>query len=84
MSEAHLQDADATSFDFGFEVTSFRYGSGATAVVGLTFTSIQDASKGPNGDTCDTWYLNYTLSAATGTWLIDGAQPQFGSGHTPC
>jgi len=37
----------------------------------VTFTSVQAPDKGPNGDSCDNWDLDYSMIPSAGTWLID-------------
>jgi hypothetical protein len=32
----------------------------------VSFTSLQSASQGPNGDTCDIWSLDYTMDQVKG------------------
>jgi hypothetical protein len=79
----HLATQDATSFAFGFTVQSARYLDPNTVVVGLSFTSIQDPSKGPDGEGCTDWSLAYTMRRVGGAWLIDYVI-LIGPGHTPC
>jgi len=81
----HFAEGDATSYDFGVTVLDAAQLAPGTVVVGIGFTSLQDATHGPNGDTCDNWTLDYTLiQAADGSWLIDSTQPHLGSLHTTC
>ena len=54
-----------------------------TAVAFVTFDSTQAASQGPNGDTSDSWTLDYTMKLVDGRWLIDRVLGQKGSTHTP-
>jgi len=50
-------------------------------LAGVTFTSRQAAAYGPNGQTCTTWSLVYTLSVApAGTYAI----VRTSGTHTPC
>jgi serine protease Do len=84
-SEAAFANGDATSYDFDQRVLAGRQVDVATAKVALQFTSIQAADKGPNGDTCDLWTLNYTMIAgAGGRWYIDHASPYHGRSHQAC
>jgi S1-C subfamily serine protease len=45
----------------------------------ITFTSVQDAALGANGQVCSLWGLTYVLVRAEGQWRIDRATPQPGS-----
>lgn len=48
---------------------------GAGAVeVDVTFTSTQDATFGPNGQTCTKWQLAYDMVGPGPGWLIRGAR----------
>lgn len=80
-----LANGDATSYDFDLGVLDAKQTSATAATVGLQFTSIQDPSKGPNGDSCDVWTLNYSMIQDTaGTWNIDATTPYHGTSHTSC
>jgi serine protease Do len=60
---------------------------GEERVVWVTFTSRQDAGKGPSGraqETCTNWSLDYVLTRLNGLWLIDDSRPHDGTGHMPC
>jgi hypothetical protein len=51
----------------------------------VTFTSHQNASQGPDGDTCDNWSLQYEMDSLPSGWVIDqttsiGSAPT----STPC
>jgi serine protease Do len=51
----------------------------------VTFTSVQASEKGPDGDTCDNWDLDYTLIPSGDTWLIDNVLGHNGGRtHTSC
>lgn len=59
--------------------------SAYSADVALGFTSLQRSDKGPGGDVCDQWTLDYTMiRLADDVWYIDNAQPFHGAGHTSC
>jgi hypothetical protein len=75
---------DSTSYDFNFNLVSIATQSPGVDVAALDFTSVQDAAKGPNGDTCDNWTLNYTMVDTGGTWLIDSATGQNGVTQSAC
>jgi serine protease Do len=81
----HFAEGDATSYDLGVTVLDAQQLAPGTVLVGIGFTSLQDAAHGPNGDTCDNWTLDYALiQAADGSWLIDSTKPHLGSLHTTC
>jgi hypothetical protein len=75
---------DATSYDSDIQLLDARQVDADTATVALSFTSLQRADKGPNGDTCDLWSLNYTMIRIGGAWYIDNAGAYGGSNHTSC
>ena len=77
-------DGASTSYDFNFTLGTITTQPDGTDEVPLSFTSVQDAAYGPNGDTCDNWTLDYTMINNGGTWLIDSAAGQGGSTHTTC
>jgi serine protease Do len=79
-----LASGDSTSYDFNFNLLSITTQSPGVDVAALDFTSVQDSAKGPNGDACDIWTLNYTMVDTGGTWLIDSATGQNGVTHTAC
>jgi serine protease Do len=63
----------SSSFDSDFTLPAVGPGSGGSYVVEVIFTSLQSASKGPGGDTCDIWDLNYQLLPSGGAYLINAA-----------
>lgn len=52
--------------------------------VTLSFTSTQSPANSPDGQPCDNWSLVYTVVLTGGTWLIDRAVGENGSGYRPC
>jgi serine protease Do len=74
----------STSFDFNISMGKVTRSSAHTDQAPLSFTSIQDSAKGPNGDTCDNWALKYTMRDVGGVWLIDTVTGQHGSTHKAC
>ncbi|MGH9130519.1 MAG: hypothetical protein ACRDWV_02350, partial [Acidimicrobiales bacterium] len=51
----------------------------------ISFTSLQSANQGPNGDTCDDWSLDYTMDDVGGVWLIASAAGHAGGpANTSC
>jgi hypothetical protein len=83
-SEQTFASGDSTSYDFNFNLASVTTQSSGVDVAQLSFTSVQDAAHGPNGDTCDAWTLNYTMVNVNGTWLIDSAGGQNGVTYSAC
>lgn len=84
-SEASFADGDATSYDSNITVLDAHAVDASTVTVALAFTSLQTADKGPNGDTCDNWTLQYTMvQGPDGTWYIDGTQAYGGAEHIAC
>lgn len=79
-------EGDSTSYDSDINVLDAVQTSQAAARVALSFVSIQDASKGPGGDTCDLWTLEYTMVEYTpGEFLIDDVDPYRGRPeHVAC
>lgn len=82
---ATFREGVLTTFDSDIEIVSAGTKPEGGVIVGLTFTSIQDAAHGPDGDTCDVWTLDYHFVQDAGqTWLIDKALGRDGSTHHPC
>jgi len=78
-------DGTSTSYDDQVTVRSVTEGPGDSVVAHVTFTSVQASEKGPDGDTCDNWDLDYTLILSGGSWLIDKvAGHNGGRTHTSC
>jgi serine protease Do len=61
----------STSFDDQVIVLSVTPGPGQSVMAHVTFASVQASEKGPDGDTCDNWDLDYTLIPSGDSWLID-------------
>lgn len=55
-----------------------------TRIVEMTYTSRQDPSLGPEGESCTEWHLRYTFVQIDGRWLIDRATPVGEDWHKPC
>jgi S1-C subfamily serine protease len=84
-SYREFSQGDATSYDSDIEVLDAKRIDAGTVDVALSFVSLQRADKGPSGETCDTWTLQYTMRVSPdGSWLIDGVAPYGRSDHTPC
>jgi hypothetical protein len=61
--------------------------SAGQVTVWLTFSSRQEAGRGPKvrpQETCTDWSLDYTLRPSAGLWLIAGTTPHSGTGNAPC
>jgi serine protease Do len=75
----------STSFDTQVTVLSVAPGASQSVTAHVTFTSVQASEKGPDGDTCDNWDLDYTLIPSGDTWLIDKVLGHNGGQtHTRC
>ena len=75
----------STSYDTQVAILSVAPGPGESVTAHVTFTSVQSSEKGPDGDTCDNWDLDYTLIPADGSWLIDKVLGHDGGPtHTNC
>ncbi len=72
MTLADFTEGTRTSFDSEFRVTALRADAGGF-VVSLEFKSLQDPSKGPDGQACNRWTIDYGLIPAGGRYLIDSA-----------
>lgn len=66
-----LANGDATSYDGLVVVHSVTPATAGAVLAHVTFTSVQAPDKGPNGDSCDNWDLDYSMIPSAGTWLID-------------
>ena len=76
---------EQSSYDIGVSLVSVTPSGPDTAVAYVTFTSLQNSSQGPDGDTCDDWTIDYSMRDVGGTWLIDGAQGHDGGPtHSTC
>jgi serine protease Do len=75
----------ATSYDTQVALLSVTPGAGRSVTAHVTFTSVQASNKGPDGDTCDNWDLDYTLVPSGSSWLIDRVLAHNGGRtHTTC
>jgi len=74
----------STSLDSGVALLSVTP-AGQSVIAHVTFTSVQASEKGPGGDTCDNWDLDYTLVPSGDSWLIDKVLGHNGGRtHTAC
>lgn len=84
ISEATFAANDATSYDYDIGIGATSATTAGTDLVDVSFTSLQSAAQGPNGDQCDDWTLEYTMVNSGGSWLIQAANGQGGSTHLSC
>lgn len=84
ISEAQLASGDATSYDYDVTINSVNATPGGEEMVDVSFTSLQSSSEGPNGDRCDNWTLQYTMSQSSGSWLIEATTGQGGVAYRSC
>jgi hypothetical protein len=85
ISYQYFADGDMTSHDSQIQVLEAHRVDATTVDIALSFVSVQRADKGPNGDTCDVWTLDYTMiSTNDGSWHIDATHPYGGSDHSAC
>ncbi len=81
-----FQAAVASAVDTDIAYRTYRV-DGEELVLWVTFTSHQNAGRGPSGrpqETCTHWSLDYVLAQRNGLWLIDATRPHDGTGHQPC
>jgi serine protease Do len=84
-SWSSLAEGTATSYDTQVALLSVTPATGRSVTAHVTFTSVQASNKGPDGDTCDNWDLDYTLIPSGGSWLIDRVLGHNGGRtHTRC
>lgn len=75
----------STTLDTGVDVRSVTSKPDGTVLAHVMFTSIQAADKGPGGDTCDNWDLDYLLVPVGDSWQIKAATGhRNGRTHTSC
>ena len=78
-SESSFATALVTPYNYNVDVQSLTEPSSGTALVNLSFTSLQSASEGPDGDSCDNWSLIYTMAEIGGSWVIQSSSGQGGA-----
>jgi hypothetical protein len=78
----------STTFDTGVDVQSITLKSGGKALAHVSFTSFQAPEKGPDGDSCDNWDLDYLLlpvGESGDSWQISAVSGyQNGPTHSSC
>lgn len=78
-------EGDSTSYDFDQQILDANQLNSTTATIAIEFNSIQAADKGPNGDVCDLWTINYKMGESFDSlWYIDATSPYQGRLHTSC
>jgi serine protease Do len=84
-SSDSLANGLTTTFDTDVLVHSATSKSSGRQLVHVTFTSFQAPEKGPNGDMCDEWNLDYLLDPVDGSWRINAVSGhQNGPTHESC
>jgi hypothetical protein len=84
-SSAGLARGLSTTFDTGVDVHSVILKSGGKVLAHVAFTSFQASQKGPDGDTCDNWDLDYLLVPVGDSWQISAVSGyQNGPTHSSC
>lgn len=84
-TEQQFANGDATSYDFDLHVLDAESIDSHAVRVGLGFTSMQEPAKGPDGDSCDNWTLEYTMiQAGDGSWQIDRTNADGGREYEAC
>lgn len=84
ITESQFAADDSTSYDFDITLEALSVPSPGSALADVSFTSLQSPSKGPNGDSCDNWTLEYTLLESGGSWLIQQSVGQGGVTNEAC
>ena len=84
ISEAKFAADDSTTQDTAVTITAAQASGAGAETVTVSFTSHQAAEKGPNGDTCDMWDLNYALEQVNGAWRITGTSQAGPKPYTSC
>ena len=75
----------STTFDAAVQVRSVTSRPGGKVLAHVQFTSFQAADKGPDGDTCDNWDLDYLLRPEGESWQIAAVSGhRNGSTHSSC
>jgi len=84
-SWASFAAGTSTSYDTLVTIRSVSSGAGESVSAHVTFTSVQASEKGPDGDTCDNWDMDYSLIPSDDSWLIDRSLGHNGGPtHTTC
>ncbi len=77
-------DGLTSSIDSAFTILGVTVVDADHVTVGVGFTSTQTPDKGPNGDTCDRWTLDYQMLRNGPNWLINQTTSRNGRSHTSC
>lgn len=84
-SPSSLADGLATTLDTDVVVHSATPKSSGRMLAHVSFTSFQSPEKGPDGDMCDEWDLDYLLDPVGGSWQINAVSGyQNGPTHKSC
>lgn len=75
----------ATSFDYDPVVLTARQIDARTVRVALRFISLQEPAKGPEGEACTIWTLDYRMVLESdGAWHIERSDAYQGKSHQRC
>jgi hypothetical protein len=75
----------STTFDAAVQVRSVTARPGGKVLAHVQFTSFQAPDKGPDGDTCDNWDLDYLLRPEGESWQIAAVSGDHnGATHSSC
>jgi serine protease Do len=84
-SSAGLGRGLSTTFDAAVQVRSVTGRPDGKVLAHVQFTSFQAAEKGPDGDTCDNWDLDYLLRPEGESWQIAAVSGSHnGATHASC
>jgi serine protease Do len=82
--ERQFAESHSSSYDYDVTLKSVSPDAAGSDRADVTFTSLQRASLGPNGDTCDHWTLDCTMIRTSGQWLLNAASGQGGIPSSTC
>ena len=78
-SAAQFADGEASSYIAQLHISAVSSSGKGQDLAEVTFTSVQDAVLGGNGQSCSVWQMTYTLVTSASGWQIDRAKPHAGS-----
>lgn len=85
VSQAQLAEGASTTSDSDVVIDGVSPLSSSTILVTVRFRSTQAPAQSPDGSSCDTWHLAYTMVNAGSGWLIAKVHPaESGSGYESC
>ncbi len=74
----------STTYDFDLSVEAYTVVDDDTHRLWIRFTSLQDPTYGPDGESCTRWSVDYTVQRIEATWRIVAATGHDGPIHVPC